>query len=360
MFPPVEDAVLQNNPEFANLYQILTTAILNPDGTTKNDPGAKSREAVREVRPSVLQLLTPFPADQLPNRPTQELEKHRLKAVKQHLLIQAIAETSPPEPKPSSSKSSRLRRGEPSTALPDPILELLVLLPPLLTSPPDPETLSLILSSEPFLSLPTHLPQLAQLVSSTLHASALDLARIANPNTNPSYLHRAIPGLPDTYTALEEKVEARKDELVKVRLKATSSLVGVLQQHTQILTLLIRTLEAKHGVVARSLELRAEEVSLMARRGELEAKIAADGVRAEVYSPDVVKAMSNYSAHLKKMGMRAEEEIRELQGKLEDYGVGVPGEEVKERTMKKIAQVYGETSKEMEEVQADLDRLGQR
>ena len=50
MLPPVDDAVLQNNPDFAALYKTLTTAILNPDGSTKNDPAAKERNAVREVR----------------------------------------------------------------------------------------------------------------------------------------------------------------------------------------------------------------------------------------------------------------------------------------------------------------------
>lgn len=50
MFPPVEDSVLQNNPDFSNLYNKLTNLVLNPDGSTKQDPRAKERAAVREVR----------------------------------------------------------------------------------------------------------------------------------------------------------------------------------------------------------------------------------------------------------------------------------------------------------------------
>lgn len=50
MFPPVGDSVLQNNPDFANLYNKLTDLVLNPDGSTKEDPRAKERAAVREVR----------------------------------------------------------------------------------------------------------------------------------------------------------------------------------------------------------------------------------------------------------------------------------------------------------------------
>jgi hypothetical protein len=49
-FPPVDDAVLQNNPDFSNLYNKLTNVILNPDGSTKEDPAAKERAVVREVR----------------------------------------------------------------------------------------------------------------------------------------------------------------------------------------------------------------------------------------------------------------------------------------------------------------------
>lgn len=54
MLPPVEEAVLQSNPEFAALYSTLTTAILNADGTTKDDKSqaARERDAVREVQPT--------------------------------------------------------------------------------------------------------------------------------------------------------------------------------------------------------------------------------------------------------------------------------------------------------------------
>lgn len=51
MLPPVEESVLQSNPEFAALYNTLTSAILNPDGTTKDDQSrpARERDAVRNV-----------------------------------------------------------------------------------------------------------------------------------------------------------------------------------------------------------------------------------------------------------------------------------------------------------------------
>lgn len=53
MLPPVEESVLQNNPEFAALHHTLTTAILNPDGSSKK-PYTKEQSAIQNVRmPSV-------------------------------------------------------------------------------------------------------------------------------------------------------------------------------------------------------------------------------------------------------------------------------------------------------------------
>lgn len=48
-FPPIDEAVLLNNPDFANVYKKLTHVLLNPDGSTKEDPAARERAAVREV-----------------------------------------------------------------------------------------------------------------------------------------------------------------------------------------------------------------------------------------------------------------------------------------------------------------------
>ncbi|KAJ9132294.1 hypothetical protein NKR19_g9351, partial [Coniochaeta hoffmannii] len=72
MHPPVDEAVLQNNPQFAALYTTLTTAALNPNCSTKNDPARKKREAVKE-----------------------QLKSHRVKKTKSHLLVAAISTASP-------------------------------------------------------------------------------------------------------------------------------------------------------------------------------------------------------------------------------------------------------------------------
>src|SRR5207245_1184220 len=57
-------------------------------------------------------------------------------------------------------------------------------------------SLDLLLSSPPLSSLERHMPALATLVSTHLRSSAVLLARVANPGTNASWAHRAVPALP--------------------------------------------------------------------------------------------------------------------------------------------------------------------
>ncbi|KAH8885029.1 hypothetical protein GQ53DRAFT_729933 [Thozetella sp. PMI_491] len=347
MVPPVEEAVLKNNPEFENLYRTLTTVILNPDGSTKNEHRGKERNAVRE-----------------------ELRKHRLKTAKQHLLTHAISTAAPADSKPAAPRRTRApARPGASPELPEPLLDLLLLLPPFLKEakalPPD--ATALLLTSAPFSDLPELLPKLTPLIASSLHASAVPLARIASPSTNPSYIHRAIPSVPTHISTLGAAIAAHKAELSKARISAATSLVSLLAEHTAALTHLIRALEAKHGVVARALELRADEVSLAAQRQAVEAESTLWAVRRDIYTPEVRGALQNYQGHLRDAKLRLAESIRTLQGELGAYGVGGggrDGEEAdgggrgKERTMREMARVYRDMGRQIEETKRDLDRLG--
>ncbi|KAK1458873.1 hypothetical protein CMEL01_01872 [Colletotrichum melonis] len=348
MLPPVEASVLQNNPEFAALHHTLTTAILNPDGSTRK-PATKEHDAIQN-----------------------ELADHRFTAAKEHLLISAISTTAPPEPKPAPprtfSRTNTSSQPQPSSSgngttqqqpLPEPLLDLLLLLPPLLTSPEplSPESATILLSNPPFTDFQSLLPQLGDLISSTLHTSAVSLARIANPTTNPSFLHRAVPGLQTTYHKLASDVSQSKLALARERLRAADTLTQCLDEHAAALTLLVRSLEAKHGVVARSLEFRAAETGLEAQRAEADAVAAREGVRREVYSPEMVAALTNYSAHLRDARMRLEGTLMTLRAELEGYGVGVEGEEGKARTMKEMARKKRQMERELEDASRDLARL---
>jgi hypothetical protein len=57
MFPPVDDAVLRNNPDFAILYNKLTNVALNPDGSSRTTSASRERAAVQKVHPPLTILL---------------------------------------------------------------------------------------------------------------------------------------------------------------------------------------------------------------------------------------------------------------------------------------------------------------
>ncbi|KFA78294.1 hypothetical protein S40288_02625 [Stachybotrys chartarum IBT 40288] len=334
MFPPVDEAVLQSNPDFALLYTKLTKAVLNPDGTTKDSPAAKERAAVKK-----------------------ELDQHRLKAAKQHLLAHAIATASPPATDASARSSAKQQ-----PALREPLLDLLLMLPPLLEAEDSlpAESLSLLLSHPPLSDLETLLPDLSALVSSNLRSSALNVARVAHPSTNPSYLHRHIASLPTTAASLHAQRASSRHALAAARLAAAASLTALVQSHAQAAAHLIRALEAKHGVVARSLELRAAQVLHEAQIAETDAEQARWGLEREVYTPEAVAALGNYAAHLRDARIRTEERIRGLQDELAEYGVGVEGGEGKEKLMREMARVHSEMGKQLGDVKVDIDRLKQR
>ncbi|KAJ4125562.1 hypothetical protein NW768_009183 [Fusarium equiseti] len=355
MFPPVEESVLQNNPDFANLYKKLTNVVLNPDGSTHNDPRAKERASV-----------------------SKELDRRRLISVRQHLLTCAISTATPSSTPPATRASSRLRapqgqqagdsrsqqqqKQQQQPSLPEPLLDLLIVLPPLLNAnnPPLPQdTLQLLFAHPPLSDLETLLPTLAPIVASNLRTWALGLARIAYPSTNPSFLHRHISTLPGIVSSWRSDLAAAETELSSHRLRSLAALASLLQTATNALSLLVRALEVKHGVIARSLELRAAEASLHARRHNADAAIAAASVRRAIYTPEAITAIKNYGAHLRDAKMRGEERIRGLTAELGEYGVGVDGEEGKEKKMKEMSRVYREMTRQMDDVKRDLHRLDQ-
>ncbi|KAK3293740.1 uncharacterized protein B0H64DRAFT_364557 [Chaetomium fimeti] len=361
MLPPVDSTVLQSNPEFASLYSKLTNSVLNPDASTKNGPSTKQRRAV-----------------------TEELNEYRLHAAKQHLLTDAISNANPQSlqvthaPAPSLTRRPRPQQqtttSTPLTELPPALLDLLLLLPPLLNnvqSELTPDSTALLLSSPPLSDFPTHLPQLARLVSTTLHTSAVHLARTANPSTNPSYVHRSVPTLPTHAASLAGTIAERKAELTRARVAAAGELTALLRDQTAVLGQLLRALEAKHGPIARSLEFRATEAALTAQRQEAEAEAALGAARRDTYTPEAARALASYASHLRDARGRLAEAVHTRRGELEAYGVvevaaGGEGDTAgvgatrggKEKVMREMARVYRDMGRQVEEVRSDLERLG--
>ncbi|KAI1652849.1 hypothetical protein F4813DRAFT_289388 [Daldinia decipiens] len=372
MLPPLDEAVLKQNPNFDRLYKTLTGSLLNPDGSTRsNDPAAKKRDAVHN-----------------------ELKAYRLKATKQHLLRRAIAAAASPEPSTSTSTSTssaassklqpqpqpqylsqpnRRTRPRPQTqtstasqAPPPEILDLLLLLPPFLSNPTSlsPPALTLLLSRPPFSDLPSLFPILTATLSNTLFRQANSLARVLNPHTNPSYIHRSVPAVASTTTALLSTISSSALALSLARQRAAYDLTTHLARHAAILAQLIRVLESKHGPAARSAELRAEEANLSVRVWALAAEALLWDTRRAVYPPEARHALTNYKRHLGDARMRLADTLRVRQAELKDYGVmpaekgGHDGEpSSKERTMREMARVWREMESRLNEVKGDLDRL---
>jgi hypothetical protein len=204
------------------------------------------------------------------------------------------------------------------------------------------------------------MPDLAALVSGSLRSSALNLARITHPSTNPSYLHRHIASLPQDLSNLITQEEEARRALAAARLSAVTSLTDLLQSYGRAVTYLIRALEAKHGVIARSLELRAAHVLHDAQLAELDAEQTRLNLTKEVYPAEVTYALSNYAAHLRDAKIRGEERIRGLHDELAEYGVGVAGGETKEKTIREMARVRQEMTKQLGDAKVDIARLQKR
>lgn len=144
---------------------------------------------------------------------------------------------------------------------------------------------------------------------------------------------------------------------------------------TEVLAVLIRCLESKHGNIARSLELRAAEVAVVARRQEGEVDRMLGVVRGEVYTPEARRALEEYGRHLRDLRGRVREESGGLEAVLREYGVAVgredrdggekkvvemkrKGDENKERILREMARVYAKMRREGAEVEEEIERLG--
>ncbi|KAI0401777.1 hypothetical protein F4802DRAFT_600779 [Xylaria palmicola] len=380
MLPPVDDAILKKNPRFEKLYEALTTSILNPDGSTKIDPSAQQRDAVR-----------------------QELKAYRLKAARVHLLRGAISTAVPDQTaqqelgdedqQQQHQLQPRHRRSKPrpqsqkpqTPSLPPDLVELLILIPPFLNNASTlaPSSVALLLTSPPFADLPAHFPRLLDVVSARLTSQAKTLARVLSPTTNPSYIHRVIPSLPSIAGTLVSDLAASQTELHRARLATAAALTRHLRRHTGALALVLAALEAKHGPVARSSELRAAAARQEAQAWSLAAGALLWEVRQRTYPPEARAALAGYRQHLRDAGRRLEDAARVREVELADYGVDVGADEEqraaasssreggrlrgrgrrgtadenKERTMREMARVWREMETRLLEIQGDLNRL---
>jgi hypothetical protein len=317
MFPPIDEAMLQNNPRFAALHKTLTTRILNPDGSSKS-PAAADREAAAET-----------------------LKAHRTRAAKTEIIRAAMTTLPITEQKPP---------------LPPELIELMILLTHHLntTTQLTPSSLALLKSTPLYGSLPAHLPRISALLSPRFHTQALALTRLLHPTTNASFLHRTIPKIPSMIQSQLEALHSKKSDLETRRLALVPLICHVLEAYRTATELAIRALEQnKHGSVARGAKARSEMLLHEAKVLELDTEVLNGNVVGMVYTEEVKEALENYRSHLRDGRSRLRQRQRDAERELERYGVG----REKEGLMREIARVYGEMGRQVEEVRRDVERL---
>lgn len=236
--------------------------------------------------------------------------------------------------------------------------------------PLDMENLTLILTSPPISQFPSLLPYLGPLLSTTLHSRAVELThlvRLSHPSITNSIpattaVNRQITQLASKVSTLIDETKPQlQSTLLKARLQTAESLRDLLAKYTTALSLLIKTLEAKHGPIARSLEFKASETALLAQKAEKESELSLLGVKRDVYTPEVRRALEECVNWLGNEKGRMEGEIGKGRELLNEYGVGTEGcegDKEQEKIMREIARVYGEMEREVEVVRRDLERLG--
>ncbi|KAE8442055.1 hypothetical protein EG329_003912 [Mollisiaceae sp. DMI_Dod_QoI] len=337
MLPPIDDSVLQSNPRFAALHTILINNILNPNGSTKNHPSQKDRDAV-----------------------TEALKSAQIRASKSQLIKSALKTLDVSPPSTSNNSKSKLAAA-PTPPLPPELLELIILLSARLTSATlPPKQLAILENAPQWTSLPTHLPRIASLISTRLQSQALSLVRIHSPTTNASFLHRQVPKLVPNIQSLQSEISSKKTDIERRRVELVSKTTTLLGLHHLSHTLIILHLEqSKHGLLSRHLKARSEYLSLLAQQLSFLAKEKSIKGERIVYNDEVRDALETYMRHLKDARERLREKKGDAERVLWGYGVGrkEEGGNEKERTMRSIADKYTILQKELKEVGRDVERL---
>ncbi|TAQ89148.1 hypothetical protein B7494_g2558 [Chlorociboria aeruginascens] len=330
MLPLIEDSVLQSNPKFAALHSTLTKNILNPSGSTKNDPAQKERDAI-----------------------TEKLKTARIQLAKQHLLSTSLTtmDLTPSIPSSKSKSAANTR------SLPADLLEIILLLSTQLPNRQSPSTIALLENTSQYALLDTYMPQISALISQHLHSLALALCRILFPSTNPSFMHRQIPKLGPHINTLQTSILSIRNSLSQSRASLVSTSITLLSSYQEAIVLVIRTLEQnKHGALARNAKATGEFLALKAKEMEAEARERKGRVEKMVYSEEVKGALANYRDVLRDGRERLNERRKGAERTLWGYGVGRPEGE-KEKVMNEIARVYGELNREVGDVRRDVEKL---
>ncbi|QSS70272.1 diphthamide biosynthesis protein [Histoplasma capsulatum G186AR] len=404
MISPCDPAILSNNPQFKALHQQLTTAILNPDGSTRANATDPSRRAVQA-----------------------DLKKYLGRAVKARILTRVVAQVAVGDGNGSlddelrnlvsvivlylqhSPNNNNKENGNKQIS-PDETSELLSLLSPDLKKfhsaiPSLIPSITAILAADL-----THLKTLANAsppvnnssnndrhnyqtaTNTTSFSSSARIATNKSKNTQPRPSNRLRPlslkpsptdiSLPSQLSSrLRTLRTIQSHDLPTARNKMTVTAAAVLAAHAEVMERVIHILErAKHGVLARGVKARADHVAVVLEGVEGKVCIMRHEMLSAIYTPETTAALTRYRDHLGDTRLRLEERRKQALLELEAYeradmgemgkreaagvvegkgdeggggdGSGKPG------AMVEIARRYGALVKEVEGVKMEIRRLG--
>ncbi|KAI9799265.1 MAG: hypothetical protein M1833_004143 [Piccolia ochrophora] len=311
MFPPVERAVFQQNPEFEKLYSHLTTSLLENDGSTKNGPRADEHKALQE-----------------------KLKTAQTEAAKSELLRTNLAYID------HSAKE-----------LPAELLEVVdIVASQLECNLPIEDIETLQGEIEYFLD---HLRPISQSLSTYLSSLALQISSLAHPaETDPRRLRALIPSLPDHTTHQLTHLTTQQSSLDALRLDLVATACTLLDAQSALLETLIRALEQNtHGAVARAARTHADHLDVVAQSMDAKLQLQTHTALTTLYTPRATTALQNYARHLSSTRARLQERLRTAREGLAGYEAAGP-------EMREIAARYRALGKEVEATRADIRRLG--
>ncbi|EAW10501.1 uncharacterized protein ACLA_049730 [Aspergillus clavatus NRRL 1] len=369
MIPPCDPDILENNPQFRKLYQQLTTAVLNADGSTRANDEQPDRKAVLEELRSCQ-------------------VRRAAKRIKRQTLRQLAFDV--------------------DSGLPDDYRDPVAVIILYLESSPEQldgdhkddhdgaQALSLLSSDvDAFYSI---IPALVLPFSNALSSAVEDLRAIANVGRSPDCAP-SVPSSAASHTStvttrarartkfnkpkakaqaplasqLRERIQTLRQmqlaELPAARTKMATTAAEVLATRAEILEQTVVLLErAKHGALSRATKAKAEHLSMVAQGAEAKLSIMKYDIAGTIYTPEVIAALTRYRQHLQETRKRLEEKEKRTLAELEAYeGVDSAGidssrpsrgiQHFESGPMKEIARRYGSLIKEIEAVKLEIRRL---
>ncbi|KAL2821912.1 zf-CSL-domain-containing protein [Aspergillus granulosus] len=328
MIPPCDPTVLANNPQFQRLYQHLTTALLNPDGSTRaTDTQPARKEVIDELR-----------SCQLRNAKNQ---------IKKQTLQQLAF--------------------DPDNDLPDDCREPLAIVSLYLESLPsnldllndelDDASVHSLLAPDIdkfYTSLPMLMPAFARALSSDvqdLRALADASGGTQRPNVRVKTARQS-PLSPQMSERVQTLRQLQLSKLPAARTQMAATAAEVLAMRAAVLERTVTLLErTKHGSLARATKAKAEHLHTVAHGVDGKLKVMRLDLLATIHTPEVSAALSQYHQHLRdmrvKLGERRELALDELKA-YEDADSAASRGLAKSGPIAEIARQYGSLIREIE------------